>query len=130
MLQATYLKVLDGRATFGGHSSFKTFLFGVIRRTAAEVRRRNALRRLFLADWERGRGQPAGAASPEERLTLLSALARLPRRQREILELVFSLGMTVEEAAETLVISVGSARVHYDRGKRRVAKLVGLRGSP
>ncbi len=129
VLQASYLKVLDGRAKFEGHSSLKTFLFGVIRRTASEVRRRNALRRLFLADWGR-RQDHAPAAPPEERLTLLSALARLPRRQRQVLELVFYLGMTVEEAAETLAISVGSARVHYDRGKRLVAKLVGVRGSP
>lgn len=128
VLQACYLKVLEGRARFGGHSSFKTFLFGVIRRTASEVRRRNALRRLFLADWGRGQGQPA-ASQPEERLTLLCALARLPRRQRQVLELVFSMGLTVEEASETLGISIGSARVHYDRAKRRVAKLVGLRGN-
>ncbi|MGH9315527.1 MAG: RNA polymerase sigma factor [Thermoanaerobaculia bacterium] len=130
VLQASYLKVLAGSATFGGHSSFKTFLFGVIRRTASEVRRRNALRRFLLADWGRGQSQPAAAPSPEERLTLLAALARLPRRQRQVLELVFSMGLTVEEAAETLKISVGSARVHYDRGKRRVAKLVGVRGGP
>jgi RNA polymerase sigma-70 factor, ECF subfamily len=127
VLQASYLKVLDGRATFGGRSSFKTFLFGVIRRTASETRRRNAVRRLLLLTWGRDRVQPA-ASQPEDRLALVSALARLPRRQRQVLQLVFSTGSTVEEAAETLGISVGSARVHYDRGKRRVARLVGLRG--
>lgn len=125
VLQTSYLKVLDGRARFAGRSSFKTFLFGVIRRTASEERRRNALRGLFLGKWKQQEEASAPQTAPEQRLTLLTALARLPRRQRQVLELVFSLGLTVEEAAETLSISAGSARVHYDRGKRRLAGLVG-----
>ena len=126
VLQTSYLKVLDGRAKFAGRSSFKTFLFGVIRRSASEVRRRNALRSLFLADRGRGLGEPSPeSAPPENRLTLLSVLARLSRRQRQLLELVFYLGLTVEEAADTLGISVGSARVHYERGKKRVGELLG-----
>jgi len=28
--------------------------------------------------------------------------------------------MTIEESAEVMGVSVGSARVHYDRGKRRI----------
>src|SRR2546422_6910060 len=45
VLQATYLKLLDGRARFDGRSTFRTFVFGVIARTAREARRRTALRR-------------------------------------------------------------------------------------
>src|SRR3954467_1097999 len=41
VLQMAYLRILSGRATFGGRSSFKTWLFGVIRWTArGETRRR------------------------------------------------------------------------------------------
>ena len=106
VLQTSYLKVLEGRAKFAGRSSFKTFLFGVIRRSASEVRRRNALRSLFLADRGRGLGESSPeTVPPENRLTLLSVLARLSRRQRQLLELVFYLGLTVEEAAATLGIS-------------------------
>src|SRR5688572_19986646 len=49
VLQTSYLKVLDGRAAFRGHSSYKTWLFGVIRRTASEHRRRRLLGRLWNA---------------------------------------------------------------------------------
>jgi RNA polymerase sigma factor (sigma-70 family) len=125
-LQTSYLKVLDGRAKFAGHSSFKTFLFGVIRRSAAEVRRRRAVRALLLADFVRRRADLPPPAAPEERFALLSALGRLSRRQRQVLALVFSHGMTIEEAAETLEISIGSARVHYERGKRRLRGLLGV----
>ena len=127
VLQTSYLKILDGRAQFAGRSSFKTFLFGVIRRTASETRRRNALRGLLLAEWTRRKESPAPETAPEERLTLEKAQARLPRRQRQVLALVFSMGLTVEEAAATLSISAGSARVHYDRGKRRLYGLIGAK---
>jgi RNA polymerase sigma factor (sigma-70 family) len=127
VLQTSYLKVLDGRARFDGHSSFKTFLFGVIRRTASEQRRRNALRRLLLGEWANRQENLVRASGPEDRLTLLAALPRLARRQREVLELVFYMGLSVEEAAEALSISVGSARVHYARGKKRLARLLDAR---
>ena len=40
VLQTTYLKVVSGRARFGGRSAFRTWLFGVIRQTAYEHIRR------------------------------------------------------------------------------------------
>jgi RNA polymerase sigma-70 factor (ECF subfamily) len=124
VLQTSYLKVLDGRAKFEGHSSFKTFLFGVIRRTASEQRRHNAFRSLSFDVWASRQQNLSPVGGPEERLTILAALARLARRQREVLNLVFYMGFSVEEAAETLAISVGSARIHYDRGKKRLARLL------
>ena len=36
VLQTAYIKVLEGRAKFEGRSSFRTWFFGVIRRTASE----------------------------------------------------------------------------------------------
>jgi RNA polymerase sigma-70 factor (ECF subfamily) len=127
VLQASYLKVLDGRAKFGGHSSFKTFLFGVIRHTASEQRRRNVVRNLFLGEWARRRQSPPTESGPEERLALIAALGMLARRQREVLELVFYMGLSVEEAADAKGISVGSASVHYDRGKKRLVSLLQAR---
>ena len=124
VIQTSYLKVLDGKATFAGHSTFKTFLFGVIRRTAMDARRREWLRRLALADWSRRRPLSPVSPAPAERVALISALERLSRRQRQVLELVFGFGMTIEEAAEALEVSVGSARVHYERGKRKLRGLL------
>jgi RNA polymerase sigma factor (sigma-70 family) len=136
-LQGAYLRILDGRARFRGRSSFRTFVFGVIRLTAREERRRTRLRLLGAAGPTDAAGLPdasplpdAAALAAERRARLLAALARLSPRQREVLELVFYHGMTVEEAARVMGVRLGSARRHYERGKARLrALLPGLRGS-
>jgi RNA polymerase sigma factor (sigma-70 family) len=132
VLQNVYLKILQGRARFEGRSSFKTWLFSVIRRTAADERRRQWLRRLGL---ERLSREPGGQDTPpppsiplaqqEDRSALAAALALLPRRQREVLHLVFYQDLTIQDAAGVMGVSLGSARTHYERGKQRLRE--GLR---
>src|SRR2546425_11212497 len=46
VLQIVYLKVLGRRAVFDGRSTFKTWLFSVIRRTAAGERRTELFHKL------------------------------------------------------------------------------------
>src|SRR5437763_11285270 len=63
VLQAVYLKILEERARFDGRAAFKTWLFSVIRKTAADARRRKFLRRLRLA----GYAPAAARVAREER---------------------------------------------------------------
>jgi RNA polymerase sigma factor (sigma-70 family) len=127
VLQNTYLKILQGRARFNGRSSFKTWLFSVIRHTAADERRRHWLRNvkmtLFAQEYEHTREHHEShpPMEQEERQHVFqSALARLPRRQREILHLVFYQDVSIQEAAGIIGVSLGSARTHYERGKLRL----------
>lgn len=118
VLQTAYLKLVDGRARFEGESSLRTFLFAVIRNTAADARRRSFLKRFF---------SPATAPAPDasaDRARIIAALSKLSPRQREVIELVFYHDLSVEEAARVMGVGVGSARTHYDRGKTRLAELL------
>ncbi len=129
-LQSAYLAVLEGRARFGGQSSFRTWFFGVIRRSAMGRRRTRWFHRLLLE--RRGdelvppAPRPAGQAlEEEERVAQLeSALRSLSGRQREVIELVFQHELTIEEAATVIGIPLGTARTHYARGKARLATLL------
>jgi RNA polymerase sigma-70 factor (ECF subfamily) len=131
VLQTVYLSVLDGRARYDARSSFRTWLFGVIRRTAASERRRAWLRGLLV---EREAGSFASDAfvapdleveSEARRDGLRHALTQLSERQRQVLQLVFYHDLTVEEAAAVMRVSVGSARTHYARGKANLAAMLG-----
>ena len=130
VLQDAYLKVLDGRAVFRGESSFRTWLFGVVRRTASE-HRRNVFRRLSALWRVEHDNIPSDAIDPDVGIDgavivdrLRSALRTLPARQRQVLHLVFDQDLTVEAAAGVMGVSVGSARTHYARGKARLRHLL------
>jgi RNA polymerase sigma-70 factor (ECF subfamily) len=128
VLQTSYLKVLDGRAVFAARSTFKTWLFGVIRRTATEHRRWRALRRFqSISLFDRADPAPDAALTlgrSESSARLLGALGTLPDRQRQLLHLVFYQDLTIAEAADVLGISIGTARTHYERGKQRLRELL------
>jgi RNA polymerase sigma-70 factor (ECF subfamily) len=136
VLQTAYLKVLDGRARFDGRSSFATWVFAVIWRTAADERRRRRVRLDRQAPLEDSASFASDALGPAERAeraerrsAITAALAQLPLRQREVVLLVFYHERTVEEAAAVLGIGLGSARTHYARGKDRLrALLKGMEG--
>lgn len=129
VLQVAYLKVLDGRASFAGRSSFRTFLFGVVRRTASE-HRRSAWRR--FAAWRRNAetAPPPPDARDDSSLRDAARLRRelqsLPARQREVLHLVFYGDLSIAEAAEVMGVALGTARAHYERGKHRLRERLGL----
>ena len=118
VLQMTYLAIIEGRARFGGESSLKTWMFAVIRNQARSRSRqiRYALQTLsritFASVDEHTSDEPLAQTH-----RLVAALHALPNRQREVLDLVFYRDLTIAEAAKVLGIALGTARIHYERGK-------------
>jgi RNA polymerase sigma-70 factor (ECF subfamily) len=139
VLQEAYLRVVEGRARYGGKAALRTWFFSVIKHVAAEMQRRQKRQGLLaLRVWgSAGVGAADAPHSDPEALSagledaqigaeLRTALLQLTQRQRDMLHLVFYSELTVEEAATALGIGVGSARTHYHRGKARLGELLAL----
>ena len=132
VLQTVYLKILQGKACYRGECKLQTWLFAVIRKTAITERRKQLLRTLKTI-------ARAVADKPDSEVELelersemqkrfQQALVQLPRRQRETLHLVFYQDLSLSEAAAVMNVSLGSARRHYERGKKRLRQALEQEG--
>ncbi len=133
VLQTVYLKILQGKAVYGGQCKLQTWLFGVIRNVAISERRKHLLRTLTFttsthSDIKVASPHEAELERSEMQQRFQQALARLPARQRETLHLVFYQDLSLSEAAEIMNLSVGSVRRHYDRGKKSLREALERQG--
>jgi RNA polymerase sigma-70 factor (sigma-E family) len=76
------------------------------------VTRRHAPRLVPVA----GAGPEESAIDSDESRRVLSALAVLPRRQREVLTLRYWMELSEQQIADSLGISAGSVKTHASRG--------------
>jgi len=129
VLQTVYLKILQHKAVFRGESKLQTWLFAVIRKTAISERRKQWLRTLVPGTTPEATSElESDFERTEMQRRFQQALAKLPARQRETLHLIFYQDLSLSEAAEVMNISVGSARRHYERGKKRLRATVDREG--
>jgi RNA polymerase sigma factor (sigma-70 family) len=119
IMQLVYLKILEGKAVYCEKSSVKTWLFSVIKFTVAESRRKEKLTATLDEVADKPNTEEEGNHDNHEELIML-----LPKRQQEVLLLVFYHNLTLEKAAEVMEISLGSARTHYDRGKKNLKEII------
>jgi len=126
VLQMTYLAIVEGRARFGGSSNLRTWLFAVIRNQARSRWRRARVSLLTIArlasfappeETSRGADSLADYQRSQDSDRIVAAWRSLPPRQREVLDLVFYRDLSIAEAAEALGVALGTARMHYERGK-------------
>ena len=119
VLQQVYLKVLEGKAKLKEVEKAKTWLFSIIRYTAIDQLRKQG--RLVSLD------ESYEVEDPKEEIdqTDYQAIIQLlPKMQQEVILMVFYHQMTIEQSAEVLQIAVGTARTHYDRGKKKLKELI------
>lgn len=130
VLQNTYVKILAGKARFKQQSSFKTWLFSVIKYTAIDHYKTQERSSVFSLDHSGKPVQETFKSSTQEeveennqqRLLFLKGLAQLSKQQQQVLHLVFYQACTIEEAASIMNIQLGTARTHYERGKKQLKK--------
>jgi RNA polymerase sigma-70 factor (ECF subfamily) len=119
VLQQVYLKILEGKATLNDEEKAKTWIFSIIRYTAIDHLRKTG-KFISIEDAEE-------IAEIEEEIDLTdykAIISLLPRMQQEVILMVFYHQMTIEQSAEVLQISLGTARTHYERGKKNLKKLI------
>jgi len=104
-----------------GSADFASNTPAYLRQTVVN-RSRSVLRHLKVVSQHPSEATPDGPGADHDLLSgvrrreVIDAMARLPRRQREVLALRYYLDLSEREIAETLEISTGAVKSHASRG--------------
>jgi RNA polymerase sigma-70 factor (ECF subfamily) len=132
VVQETYLRAWRGIGSFRGDAQFTTWLYRITANTAyTSVKRRrrhraDALDAMIHDPAEmRLDAQPEESAQQSAMLDRLSvALDQLPPKLRVLVVLKDVYGLSHEEIAEELGISVSAAKVRLHRGRKKLRDLL------
>lgn len=129
LLQSSYLKILEGKARYRQQKAqFKTWLFTVIRNTAVDFYRKKSphviqLNEALSSNIASFTGNvDEGLQEEETQAVFKEMIQQLSTQQQQVLHLVFYQDMSIEEAAKIMGITTGTARTHYERGKKQLRK--------
>ncbi|MFK7957957.1 MAG: RNA polymerase sigma factor [Lysobacterales bacterium] len=119
LTQEVFIRVATRRKPFFKSAKFTTFLFRIAANLVRDQVRRQR-RELPLADIAEEHQRPDTEDDQQQDIglsrALAAALARLPKRQREVIILRELEQFTTEETAQHLGISTGSVKTHRSRG--------------
>jgi RNA polymerase sigma-70 factor (sigma-E family) len=99
----------------------------VINGARSHLRRRMVQRRHLPPPPPLAMAAEVAGMAAAERTEMLTALACLPNRQREVLLLRYYLDLSESEIAETLGISTGSVKQHAHRGLATLSAALGVK---
>ncbi len=129
LAQEVFARVWHRRAQYRPLGPVRNYLFGiaanVLRESRAKYHGQVAVGIDELEDVADtgGVSPPARAESAEQVQALCTLMTRLSTRQRQVLELVYLVGLGPEEAARRLGCSVEALRVHLCKARQRLRKL-------
>jgi RNA polymerase sigma factor (sigma-70 family) len=121
--QEALVRVYRYRASYRPASPFPSFLFTLARRSFLDWRRKG-VRFPTLAD-EEARAASVPAAEPARRLDLALAVAALPRRLRQVVELGAIRGLAYDRVALLLGIPVGTVKSRMHHAVLRLREALG-----
>jgi RNA polymerase sigma-70 factor, ECF subfamily len=122
LTQETYLRAFRALPTFEGRSTARTWLFGIARRTCADHIRTTARRRRLLV--RVAALSPDPGADPFGGVGAAELLDRLNPGQREAFVLTQMLGLSYEEAAQSLDVPIGTIRSRVARARTELVVVV------
>lgn len=128
LVQDTLVKAFASIDGFRGESSFRTWLFTIMRRLMLDARRRERRRRDILPLEVVEHGSEFGAldrlVAEETQVRMIMVLDKLTSLQREVFSLRVSEGMAYRDIAAVLGTTEGAARVHYHNALRQVKEVL------
>ncbi|MEX1009106.1 MAG: sigma-70 family RNA polymerase sigma factor [Acidimicrobiia bacterium] len=132
VVQEAYLRAWKGLPRFRGDAQFSTWMYRITANAAYTLVKRRHRHRTEALDAMveepielRSDAQPEGAAESAALLVRLSgALQELPPKLRVLVVLKDVYGLSHEEVAVELGISVPAAKVRLHRGRRRLRDLL------
>jgi len=126
LLQECYYRLLRARAVHDDEAHRRNYLFRIATNLVRDgYRRRMTAPELIPNDGEIHGADVATAAGAEQRADLHRAMARLKRRERELLWLAYAQGSSHEEIGAALGLKTGSIKPLLFRARRRLASLLG-----
>jgi RNA polymerase sigma-70 factor (ECF subfamily) len=127
VVQESYLRAWKGIGKFRGEAAFSTWLYRITANTAAtHVRRRRRQRAEPIDSWlepadDRFDAQPASMAESADTLDRIgAALDELPAKLRSVVVLKDVYGLSHEDIADELGITVAAAKVRLHRARRKL----------
>ena len=123
LVQRTFTACIEGKERFQGHSSFRTYLFGVahnVLRSHLRTRKRESDRLDFgvTSVFDLGLSPTTLLAQGREQALMLQALRHIPLEHQIVLELYYWEDMQASELAEVLEMPEGTVRSRIRRAKQ------------
>jgi RNA polymerase sigma-70 factor (ECF subfamily) len=127
--QEALLRVYRYRAAYRPDHPFPAFLFTLARRSFLDWRRKSSRHEGRAASFEDEAGPAAARGDPvadaAERVDLAEAVARLPRRLRDVVELGAIRGLPYHQVALLLGLPVGTVKSRMFHAVRQLRTLLG-----
>jgi len=134
VVQESFIHVLRGIGSFRGQSSFKTWLYRIVTHAALDWRRCRAVRSAASLDaesspepaaaGERRRSPTAEAVAADLKEAIDKALMNVSEKNRVALVLYALEGMSYQEVAEVLGISIGTVMSRIFNARQRLRELL------
>ena len=134
VVQESFIHVLRGIGSFRGQSSFRTWLFRIVTHAALDWRRCRAVRLAASLDaesspepaatGERRRSPTDETADDDLKVAIDKALMNVSEKNRVALVLYALEGMSYQEVAEVLGISVGTVMSRIFNARQRLRELL------
>jgi len=129
LAQEAFLACFQNAGRFRGESAFRSYLLSIARYQGLAHRRR-LMRAIKLETALVDQEDTSGLGDPHPEETLVVAIGALPEQLREVLHLVYWLGLPQPEIARILEIPVGTVASRLRSAKERLRDLVAYQIAP